>query len=234
MNKLSKIKEKIREFFKFLLCKLKGILGAVLSWIKKHKILTAVICIILVIALTLTVNGLRFRNAINEASLELKVEYRDIEESISDSTVVEPNNEYSITASVAGEILSDPFEEGDTVKKGDLMYTIDATTVENSIQSADIAIAKAKKAYDDAVNENTNTYRDKTSSASTVQSAAIAVEKAQQSYNDALKARDDLALKTNYSGVVTTLYVSEGRHCCRRSQNRRRCGQRHSENKNPL
>lgn len=210
MNKLSKIKEKIREFFKFLLCKLKGILGAVLSWIKKHKILTAVICIILVIALTLTVNGLRFRNAINEASLELKVEYRDIEESISDSTVVEPNNEYSITASVAGEILSDPFEEGDTVKKGDLMYTIDATTVENSIQSADIAIAKAKKAYDDAVNENTNTYRDKTSSASTVQSAAIAVEKAQQSYNDALKARDDLALKTNYSGVVTTLYVSEG------------------------
>lgn len=210
MNKLSKIKQKIRKFFKFLLCKLKGILGAVLSWIKKHKILTAVICIILVIALTLTVNGLRFRNAINEASLELKVEYRDIEESISDSTVVEPNNEYSITASVAGEILSDPFEEGDTVKKGDLMYTIDATTVENSIQSADIAIAKAKKAYDDAVNENTNTYRDKTSSASTVQSAAIAAQKAQQSYNDALKARDDLALKTNYSGVVTTLYVSAG------------------------
>ena len=107
----------------------------------------------------------------------IKVEKRDIEEKINDSTVVEPNNEYSITANVTGEILDDPFEEGDTVQKGDLMYTIDASTIENSIQSADIAIAKAKKNYDDAINENSKTVRDTATSASSVESARIAVIK---------------------------------------------------------
>ena len=79
------------------------------------------------------------------------------------------------------------------------MYTIDASTIENSIQSADIAIAKAKKNYDDAINENSKTVRDTATSASSVESARIAVDKAQQAYNDALKARDDLSLKSNHT-----------------------------------
>lgn len=183
MNKFILVRNKIKDFTFFIGGKLKIFFAALWKLMKNHKIWSAVICIVLALVLFIGISTVRLGKKLEDSNLLIKVEKRDIEEKINDSTVVEPNNEYSITANVTGEILDDPFEEGDTVQKGDLMYTIDASTIENSIQSADIAIAKAKKNYDDAINENSKTVRDTATSASSVESARIAVDKAQQAYN---------------------------------------------------
>lgn len=177
---------------------------------KKHKVVAGIVCLIIVLILSSMVSAAVNKHKNDSNSVAVLVEKRDIEETIDGSTVVEPNDEYSITPMVSGEILDAPFEEGDHVNKGDLLYKVDAETIEKNIQSADIAIAKAKKAYDNAVNENSRTVRDYESSASSVTSAEIAVERAQQSYNDALKDCSDLNIKSTHTGLITKLYVSEG------------------------
>ena len=138
MNKFILVRNKIKDFTFFIGGKLKIFFAALWKLMKNHKIWSAVICIVLALVLFIGISTVRLGKKLEDSNLLIKVEKRDIEEKINDSTVVEPNNEYSITANVTGEILDDPFEEGDTVQKGDLMYTIDASTIENSIQSADI------------------------------------------------------------------------------------------------
>lgn len=190
--------------------KIKIAVHASLEWAKKHKILAGIICFVIFMILTTIVSASIGKHKANNDILTVRVEKRDIEETIDGSTVVEPNDEYSITPMITGEILDAPFEEGDQVSKGDLLYKVDASTIEKNLQSADIAIAKAKKAYENAVSENSRTVRDYDTAASTVKSAEIAVEKAQQSYNDALRNREDINVKSNHTGVIKTLYVSRG------------------------
>lgn len=210
MFKTKALLKRISKFFRFLGGRLKDFFAALWALIKKHKFITAIICIIILLITVMTVGAYNAKKALESMNIEVKAEIRDIEEAISDDTVVEPNSEYSITANVTGEIISDTFEEGDTVRKDDIMYIIDSEAIENNIQSAEIAIAKAKKAYDDAVNENALTVRDTETSASNLESAKLAVQKAQQAYNDALKAKEDLTLKSNYTGYITEVYISEG------------------------
>lgn len=214
MNKIKSLIEKIKIFFIGLFEKCKPYLikvwNIIANFAKKHKILTTIIFIFLALVLFITFSTMSMKKKMEENNLVIVAEKRDIEEAISDSTVIEPNDEYSITSMVTGDILDAPFDEGDHIIKGDLLYTIDATTLENSIQSADIAIARAKKAYESAELEDQKTIRDYTTGQSTLASAQIAVQKAEQSYNDALRAKNDLSLKSNHSGTVTTLYVSAG------------------------
>lgn len=210
MNKIKPLLIKFKDFLLKIFNKCKPFLSKIWGFMKKHKILTTIVCIILALVLFITFSAMSVKKQMENNSLAIVVEKRDIEESISDSTVIEPNDEYSITTMVTGDVLDAPFEEGDQVKKGDLLYTIDATTLENSIQSADIAIARAKKSYESAQLEDQKTIRDYTTGQSTLTSAQIAVEKAEQGYNDALRAKNDLSLKSNHSGTITTLYVSAG------------------------
>ncbi len=53
-------------------------------------------------------------------------------------------NQYEITSLVTGEILADYFEEGQMLNKGDLMYTIDSTEMENSIKKAQQSLEKSQ------------------------------------------------------------------------------------------
>ena len=183
---------------------------SVMKFLSRHKVITALIIIALLVTGVIGYGHFSSQKNSKNDNLKITVEKRDIEESISDSAVVEPNSEYYITANVSGDIIEDYFEEGDTVKKDDVMYVIDSESIRTSIDSADIAIAKAKKAYDDAVKEDTLTVRDRQTGASTLESAKIAVAKAQQAYEDALRAADDLNAVSNYTGYVTEVHVSAG------------------------
>ena len=81
----------------------------------------------------------------------VQVERRDITVSVSGTATVEPNDAYQVTALVTGEILDAPFEEGDTVEEGALLYTIDSGDVQNSIQRAQITVDQANLNYQDAL-----------------------------------------------------------------------------------
>ncbi|MDR0406289.1 MAG: efflux RND transporter periplasmic adaptor subunit, partial [Clostridiales bacterium] len=58
----------------------------------------------------------------------------DISVTISGSGTVEPVSRYDIISLVRGEILSAPFNEGDAVNEGDVLYQVDATSERNNIQ----------------------------------------------------------------------------------------------------
>ncbi len=199
----------MKDKFKSLGAAVKQGAAKTLKFFLSHKILAAALIIALLTGGAAGFGALSDKKD-SQNGTAITAELRDIEEKISDSTVVEPNSEYSVTANVSGEILDDFFEEGDYVSKDDVMYVIDSEAIENNIASADIAIARAKRAYDDAIKEDTLTVRDKQSGASTLESAKIAVQKAQQAYDDALRAVNDLSAVSEYSGYVTNVYVSAG------------------------
>lgn len=180
--------------------------SACLNFIKVHKIWSVLIFLMLILALFFW-NGLRKQRSFmeNTASAEAIAERRDLKSSVTGSAVVEPNAEYSITPLVTGEILDAPFEEGDYVEKGQLMYRIDAETVENSLASANLAIQKAQQAYNDAASAHGTQTLD-----TNVQSADLAVQKAQQGYRDALENQKDLSVSAGIDGRITEVYVKQG------------------------
>ncbi len=200
----------MKEKLKSLSGAVKSGAGKILKFFSRHKIIAVALIIALLMGGVIGFGALSDIRKGAQNGTAITAELRDIEEKISDSTLVEPNSEYSVTANVSGEILDDFFEEGDYVNKDDVMYVIDSEAIENNIASADIAIARAKRAYDDAIKEDTMTVRDKQTGASTLESARIAVQKAQQAYDDALRAANDLNAVSEYSGYVTEMHVSVG------------------------
>lgn len=79
------------------------------------------------------------------------LETRNLEKVLVGSGVIQPQDQYTVVPLVQGEVLSAPFEEGQQVKKGDLLYTIDTKNVENSIKTAKLNVEQAENAYDQAV-----------------------------------------------------------------------------------
>lgn len=71
-----------------------------------------------------------------------KVTKGDIKVEISGSGVVEPIKRYDITPLVSGNIISAPFEEGQLVKKGDIIYRFDTTELQGNIKKKENALIR--------------------------------------------------------------------------------------------
>ena len=94
-----------------------------------------------------------------------EAEYRDISVVVNATSTVEPLDSYSVIALVRGDVLEAPFEEGDTIEEGDLLYKIDTSDAESTVrqmeenvetarigvEQAEIALAGAKRSYQDAL-----------------------------------------------------------------------------------
>lgn len=72
---------------------------------------------------------------------------QDIQLTLSATGTIEPANQYEVTSSVQGEVLSCTFEEGDEVKKGDVMYEIDSSDAESSVEQAQISLQQSQNSY---------------------------------------------------------------------------------------
>ncbi|OQB15974.1 MAG: multidrug resistance protein MdtN [Firmicutes bacterium ADurb.Bin193] len=68
----------------------------------------------------------------------------DLAVTISGSGTVEPVARFDIVALVKGEIIESNFNEGDTVRQGDVLYRIDSTDASNSIQKQHNNVEKAQ------------------------------------------------------------------------------------------
>lgn len=133
----------IRDFIKKILLKIWG-------FAKKHRIISIIIAVFLILLLILSfLPGRRGRNE-QAASTEATVGRMTITQTISGSSVIEANDEYSVTPLVYGEILTADFEEGDIVEKGQVLYEIDSSDTANSIKSSDLSIEKAQNSSKDA------------------------------------------------------------------------------------
>ena len=150
----------------------------------------------------------------NANQIQVFVERRDIKNTVSGSSVIEPKDLYNVTAMVTGEITADTFSEGDVVKKNDVLYQIDSETVEQSVQTAknsltkaQNSLVKAQQSYDDAVKAGKD---NKLNNSGSITTAKNAVEKAQRSYDDSLEDRSNLNVSSTVSGTVSEVFVKEG------------------------
>lgn len=118
--------------------------------------------------------------------LAARAEVRDMTVTVTGPGTIKPNDTYRVTALVRGEVLSDPFEEGQEVKKDDVLYTIDAADVESAVKQARTGVEQAR----------------------------LAVESAQLNYDSLVRSRNDNVtdrqVKANADGVINTLYVDPG------------------------
>lgn len=106
------------------------------SKLNKKKLLVP--AVIIVVAATLAaigfsnLGGRKASAAVTDSVAD--VTRGDIKVEISGSGVIQPAERYDITPLVKGSIISAPFEEGHQVKKGDILYRVDAAELEGNIQ----------------------------------------------------------------------------------------------------
>lgn len=86
-----------------------------------------------------------------QAYTENPAERRNIQLTLTATGTVQPANQYDVTASVQGDVLSCTFEEGDSVKKGDILYEIDKTDAENSIEQAKLSLQQSQNNYNQSL-----------------------------------------------------------------------------------
>ena len=77
------------------------------------------------------------------------VQRRDLTTAVSGTGTITPIDSYYLKPLVTGEVLEAPFEVGDRVEKGDVLYRLDAKDAEMSIQQAELSVRQAQKSYDD-------------------------------------------------------------------------------------
>jgi HlyD family secretion protein len=69
-----------------------------------------------------------------------KVELREIVETVSATGKIYPEVEVSISSEVSGEILELPFNEGDQVKKGDLLVRVNPDLIESALARSEASL----------------------------------------------------------------------------------------------
>ncbi len=79
------------------------------------------------------------------------VERRDLTASITGSGALEAADSYSVTTLLEDAILTADFQEGDQVKKGDVLYTIDSSDAASSLEQAEISFNQTQRSYNNTV-----------------------------------------------------------------------------------
>lgn len=116
-----------------------------MNFFKKKKKIILIIGILIVgtVIAVIGINNLRGKKEITTlAGTTAAVTKGNIKVEISGSGVIEPVEQYDITPLVSGKIVSAPFEEGQKVKKDDILYKLDATEVEGNIQKTQNSIER--------------------------------------------------------------------------------------------
>lgn len=142
---------KVKNFKKFKLPKIEKP-----KLTKKNIIIVAALFVIVIGASFVfnKVNGSEEADTINTAT----VSKGDLTVSIEGSGVIEPIEMYNITSLATGDILQSDFEEGQEVKKGDLLYVIDTKDIDNDIEKAKVSLEKQQLSHSQATESYAGLY----------------------------------------------------------------------------
>lgn len=180
-----------------------------------RKTIIIIICVIAVIAIIVGLIAKKASNGNQKTEYDtVTVERRDIIRTIDASSTVEANDTYDVTALVTGEILSDTFNEGDTVAKDQLLYTIDSEDAQRSVDTAQNNLTKAQQSFADAVRKRTdmittNSNNEK-SMKNSVTKALANVESANRTLQTAQNDLNNLTIKANGTGTIKEVLVQVG------------------------
>ncbi|QHQ62308.1 biotin/lipoyl-binding protein [Anaerocolumna sedimenticola] len=155
-----------------------------------------VVLIFITVLIFNRINSKMEKSNAKEVTHTVKVETRDIQNILSSTGVIEPLNIYEVTSQVVGDVISADFEEGDQVKKDDVLYQITTDDIDSKLRNAENAVPRAKEDYNFAQDKYTE--------------AIQKYNDALNDYDDAAKDYGDLTIKSKKSGIVKTLFVDEG------------------------
>lgn len=122
------------------------------------------------------------------------VTVRDLAVAVTGSGAVAPIESYQVSALTSGEILSAPFEVGDWIEKGDLLYQLDAGDAETAIQQAQLSLRQAQLSYNSLADSLTPSA-----------SAAGVVQKVYVQTGDLVSVGSPIADITDTSTMTVTL-----------------------------
>ena len=118
---------------------------------KLFKSQKAVIAIIVVIAVIVgAVFGVRWFTNKRKAAMSTGVvgvdvvKHGDIEVSITGEAAVEPYERFEIIPLVSGDIISSPYDVGDAVEEGAVLYQFDTESAQSSIERQEISLAQSR------------------------------------------------------------------------------------------
>ena len=121
----------------------------VLHFIKTHK-KRCIAAVVAVAVLAVVVIPRRSRSASADlAYTQEKLGRRDIVNVYDGSGTINAADSYTVKSLVTGTVLTADFELGDSIEKGDILYTIDISDVENNLASAQLSVEQAQRNYDD-------------------------------------------------------------------------------------
>ena len=100
------------------------------------------------------------QQVLSSVYLPYTVQRQDMTVSVSGAGAIEPIHAYRVTSLVSGEILEAPFEEGQTVRAGDVLFRIDAGDLENSIQQLQLNVRSAQLNLDDLLETRSDNQKD--------------------------------------------------------------------------
>lgn len=115
------------------------------KWPKRVAILLIIVGVIAFIMSRLSNAGSQFLSSIylNEAAA-----VRDMTIRVSSTGTVEPIESYNVSSLINNcEVIEAPFEEGDWVEKGDLLYRFDAEDAEDAVNRAQLSLSQAQLSY---------------------------------------------------------------------------------------
>ncbi len=119
---------------------------------KKKIIILACIAVIFIGAVTSCIALKGAKRTKNEGPAALSTVTRgDVELTISGSGTVEPYERYEIIPLVNGEITSCPYEVGDYIEKGAVVYTFDETDARISLEKQNNSMKRSTMTYNEAM-----------------------------------------------------------------------------------
>ena len=105
---------------------------------------------VLLVVLVAVIVPRRSRSASADlAYTQEKLGRRDIVNVYDGSGTINAADSYTVKSLVTGTVLTADFELGDSIEKGDILYTIDISDVENNLASAQLSVEQAQRNYDD-------------------------------------------------------------------------------------
>ena len=128
------------------------------KWVKRLVIILVIVALLVFLLSRCVGAG---QQLISSAYLPYTAEMRDMTVSVSGTGTIEPIQSYKVTTLVSGEILEAPFEEGQTVQKGDVLFRIDARDLESNIEQLQLNVRSAQLALDDLLETQSDNRKDR-------------------------------------------------------------------------
>ena len=194
--------------------KIKDVLGKIKfpAFVRKHKIIFIIILVLLIAIIGFFISkGEKKETALNTIS-DYTVGKGNVSVTITGSGTLEANEQYDITSLVSGDVLEDYFQEGDLVNEDDVLYKIDSSNAQNSLE-------RAKNTYDDAAENisNLNVRSDisgTVTSVNTKKGAKVSANSVLFTVKDMSKLRLEINFNENdasriYPGASAMVYLTD-------------------------